>query len=203
MQANIVGFVWGLVADNQDPLKCGRVKVHIPGLYDKPNTHPEWVKPVGWPGAGGTLNGSRYPVDIGAQVIVLFEAGSVEAPPVYLPGIYGLGESGVLGPQAALTHEDPNTRAVIWEDDVFQSYITTGTASQPNAEDRRLVLKEKRTGSGITINATDGTNHKSVSVDIQANTSLKIHCNGIIDIDGTVVQINGRKVLRKPGVTTI
>lgn len=194
------GFCWGQVIDIEDPLKMGRVRVKIPGMFDE--GHPEWCIPVGWPGAGHESQGSRYPLPVDAQVAVFFEHGDPEGAPIVLGGVYPASKGIPAGPpimaEAAQSSDtDVNNVVLLWEDDMFRCYVTR------TKDDRRLVLLEKETNSNITLNATDGAQKKSKSITLEANTSISIHSNGIVDISGTRVQIQGRVVARKPGVTTI
>lgn len=200
MSTGFPGFVWGLVADTNDPLKIGRIRVLIPGMFEP--HHPEWAIPIGWPGAGHPSRGSQYPAPpIGGQVAVFFEMSDVSAPPAYICAIYGMAEvgTGVAGPPmvtaAVKAGEDPRDITVIWDDDAFKAFVVN------RSNDKRLVFAEKTTGSNITLNATDGPNGKSVTLSLEAMTSLSLKCNGIIDIDGTVVQINGTRHIRKGTVT--
>jgi hypothetical protein len=199
------GFVWGFVIDANDPEGVGRALIQIPGMFEP--HHPEWASPLGWPGAGGIGVGSQYPTQVGASVAVLFEHGNIHAPPAFLPTIYGKLEGQSAGPsivsEGINKDEDPNKIAVIWEDEAFQIYVTMKKESEDGVDDRRVSIVEKITGSKFEMNATDGAQNKSVSITIAANTGISLLSNGVIDIDGTVVQIQGRRVMRKPGVTTI
>ena len=199
------GFVWGKVEDNKDPLGLGRVKVSVPGVFNSPKTHPEWAIPAGWPGAGAPQQGwgSYYPVRLESNVLLLFEAGDVMSTPAYLPVISGTSDGAALGPVAATEAEDPRTRAVIWEDDRLQVYCTTGTDTNQNVDDRRMEIRDKLTGNGITFNVTDGAQGKSSTITLDANTSINIVSKGVVNISGASVQIQGRKVVRKPGTTSI
>jgi hypothetical protein len=200
----------GEVVDNKDPLRIGRVLWKREGVYEP--HHPEWAIPLGWPGAGGVKWGSRYPVEIGAQIAVIFEHGDPDAPPGYLPACYGtegglpvwpaLDKELVKEPQMGVTDADPLHVTVIWEDDTFRCFIVN--QEDDKRIDKRLVLIEKRTNSGIILNARDGASKKAVTLTLAANTGINIRSNGLIDIQGaTGVQIQGRKVIKKKGVTSI
>lgn len=200
------GFAWGIVEDVDDPLGLGRVRVSIPGIFNSPETHPEWAIPLGWPGAGAPIKGqgSRYPMRLGATVGLFFEVGSITSPPAYLPAMAGIQDGQTLGPEAPIDSGDPNTVVSLWEDDRLQVYLTTATDQNSNAADRRFEIRDKLTGNGITFNVTDGAQNTSSTITLDANTSINLTSRGIINIDaGLGVQIQGRKVLRKPGVTSI
>ena len=201
----VFGFYYGLVADNRDPRNLGRAIVKIPGMFD--DGHPEWANPFGWPGAGAPGRGSKYPIQIGAQVAVFFEHGDMQAPPGYIPAMYGYDEGVNAGPDVLkaeqASNQDTNKTAVIWEDEALQIYVTMKDEATDGEDDRRVRIVEKSTGSNITLNATDGSNGKSVAIILEANTGIALRSNGMISLDATVVQINGRRVMRKPGVTSL
>jgi hypothetical protein len=218
MSTESIGFLWGFVTDNRDPNGLGRVRFSVPGMFEP--FHPEWALPLGWPGAGGLKSGSKYPVEINAQIAIFFEKGDISAPAGYFPALYGALQGVPAGPpmvsevyrgaapsavagatgapkafsQAA---QDVLDTTVIWEDESFRFFIT----SQDN--DKRFVMVDKKTGSGIELNAADGAQGNSVSLTLAGNTSVTIESKGVVDIRGAIVQIQGRRVMTKPGVTSI
>lgn len=195
----IPGFIGGVVAKNDDPEGTGRIKVNIPGMYKET---PFWVMPAGWPGAGGLNKGSQYPPpDIGAPVFVMFAMGkavgtNVQA--VYLTGYYGLdSDMQSAGPpvvHAAATAELANKRVCLWEDDTFIAYMVNDPGDGTRTADKRFVVQTKETGSKIEINAADGDGAKSETIAIEARTAVSIYSDGIVDISGLRVQIQGRVV---------
>lgn len=203
MDGQLAGFIWGEVVDNKDPLGVGRVTVRIEGL-EEPNRAVMDAVPAGWPGAGGTTRGAMYPVPIGAQVALIFEHGDLDSTPLYLTGPYGAPDGAPIAP-AVIREEflkengkDPTEITVIWEDEYFRFYVVgTGTT------DRRIVMVEKATQSHIILNATDGDSGKSVTLSLAANSSISIKSNGVINIDGLQVYIQGRLIARRPGLTSI
>lgn len=201
MTATLAGFVWGVVTDNNDPKKAGRVKFRIPGVYTKEG--PDWAIPVGWPGAGGTTQGSFFTVPIGAQIALIFEQGNMHSSPAFLPGPYGQDKSGLpAGPPkiSQLASEagfDPREFAIIWEDENFVIF------AQNSASQKRLVFEEKRTGAFFSMDAADGTEGKSASISISGTTAVNIDCEGIVSVNGSVVQVQNRRVAKKRRGTTI
>lgn len=195
----IAGFVPGIVTDIEDPSAGGRVKVRVPGLIE-PET-PYWVMPMTWPGGGrGDNRGSQYPPPpVGSQVAVMFEYGKYLEPDshaVYFTGFYGLDtDAGTYAGPAAIgeasTIAQTRDRTVVWEGEKLRLYfIEDATASE-----YRAVIEAKATGSKIEINAADGENGKSETINVEARTQLTLYSRGIVDIsaDGAV-QIQGRTV---------
>ena len=151
-----------------------------------------WCIPLGWPGAGSPDEGSRYPATVGQQVAVFLEQGDSNAPPAFLPTIYGKEKGKDTQPGATLSASDTEKVATIWETkkvrifaskdkDIHKVVIET---TETNQEDRAY----------IEVNATDGTSSKAATVTIQGRTSVQIKSDGVIDISGSRVQIQGRIV---------
>lgn len=194
MSNPIAGFMYAIVTRTDDPKGLGRVRACVPGW--KEPEFPYWLRPAGWPGAGGVKFGSRYPMEKGAQIAIMFEHGDPDAGAIYLPAIYGSDRKTgqVLGPAAILsdgtsemTPEQQQERVCLWEDEAFTIYVSM------HEGDKRLSLHHKPSGSNITMYGTDGDG-QSVSIDIYSQTSLRLKADGLVDISGSVVQIQDRRV---------
>lgn len=195
----IPGFVPGVVKErNDNPAGLGLIKVFIPEYCDPVSRY--WVKPAGWPGAGGVGQGSQYPSPpIGAQVYVMFEQGrwdDPEASAIYLPGMYGLKDGQPVGPQAVFgqpTEEAGRSTACIWEDENFMAYVTN------TAEEKKFIIQTKN-GSAIEIdaNASPGGGNSEM-ITIEGRTAVSLFSKGLIDIAAGVVQIQGRRIIRGGG----
>lgn len=222
-QDRIFGFLIGIVVDAKDPLGLGRAKVRVDGFFEP--HHPEWCIPAGWFGAGAPERGARTSPVYGQQVALIFENGDPEASPLFftmMPGLVGglpvpattreayvtgLEASGIpaegqatpqeLNRDAAI--EAVNGLSVLWEDENFTMFF----ASNPSATEKRFVLLSKDNRGYIVFNAADGAQGKSFGINIHGDTSVSISSKGVVDISGGTVQIQGRKVLKKPGVTSI
>ena len=205
----VLGFMYGVVSDNKDPARMGRVRVKIPGLWGGAESY-HWMKPCGWPGSGHPRYGSRYPVMQNAQVCVMFEHGNTDDGGVYIPTMYGktsdvtggvdthgpsvvLGQDRTKGFGLPLTPKQATERVCFWEDSVFSVYLTM------HDDDRRFVILHKRSKSYIMVNATDGLEKKAVSVAISGQTAVVIKSQGKIELQGEAVYIQGRSVNRSGG----
>ena len=169
----------GIVVDNADPEELGRVRFTIPGLIEP--TSP-WALPMGTVG-GGTKNQGWFAVPSrGAEVYVLFLHGDPDEPR-YLAGHWGRTDSGSEVPPES--RRTPPTNRVFSTDTFVLEFDET-----PGAE--RMRIRNRRTGDLIELDATDN------SVTIRGTTAVSISALGLVDIQGTIVQINGRPVLPGP-----
>lgn len=179
------GLYWGVVIDNADPQKMGRIRAHVHGLTTKETT---WAFPIGMPGAGyfdpAALNtesggkGGYYVPRKNATVLVGFIHGKFEEP-VYLCGHYPRigGACGVPRIVAQQSEEQaPNVR-VIAETETFEIYILD------TATEQKVVLQTLDKETSIEMDAKDG--------------SIKLKALASIIIDAPAVQINGVNVTLK------
>lgn len=171
----LLGLYEGPVVDNKDPLKLGRVKVNVPGIAEPTG----WARPLGWPGAGGKKRGAWSPPPIGAEVGVMFKMGDPDHPR-YLPGFPGEGE--------APDEVDEATP----EEAVQIPYVFNGDRWKFIVDERpgkaRIAIEDKKTGDMYEI---DG---KKLGLRMKSTSAMSLECDGAVDIKGSSVTINGRKV---------
>ena len=190
LETAIPGFVPGVVTNRDDPEGNGRIRARIPGLAEPETSY--WIMPATFPGAGGVGVGSQYPPpEVGAQVFVMFEYGQYLGPEVhaiYLTGFYGIG-AGPNVVRAAASAQEAHKRVCLWEDDKFIVYVVN------EDNDKRLVL-QSQAGSKGEIDAMAGDSQTGEVIRIEARTGLSLFSNCQINIEGAVVQIQGRQVNR-------
>lgn len=118
--SNETGLVRGIVIDNEDPEKRGRIKVRVPSYHGIPNQSRTWIDdndlPWSTPGifiSGGNDLGQRILPTVGTRVFVMFEDGDFTKP-VYFGGIplligeekiYNHKDATVLGPVSITTDD--------------------------------------------------------------------------------------------------
>lgn len=197
----------GVVVARDDPEKLGRVRVRIPGLIEPASS---WAYPMGMPGAGGgastSSRGMKWIPRLGAHVCVFFHQGHIDAP-FYMPGNWGapfdadgneVNEAPGGGREPAIGHfvsndenftgdapavtpgEDPDI--IQLETDDFHVMI------DERAGKRRRQIRHKETGDHVEY---DGASSAWI---MRATTAVDIQCLGIVSIDASQVQINGRIV---------
>lgn len=174
-ERKLLGYYEGPVVDNVDPKKLGRVRVNIPG-YAEPTG---WAMPLGAPGAGGKKRGGWNPPPIGAEVGVWFKGGDPDHPR-YIAGPIGEGE--------APDEVDTSTPA----EAVQIPYVFNGRRFKILMDERpgkaRMAIEDKKTGDTYEI---DGVR---LGCRIKSTSALQLECDGAIDIVGSSVTINGRRV---------
>jgi uncharacterized protein involved in type VI secretion and phage assembly len=179
------GLYIGQVVDREDPESLGRVRVKIPGLVEPASA---WAFPLGTVGGGSDRRGFFAVPEKDAEVGVLFHQGDVDHP-YYLCGHWGKpgGQAEVPEPARGLAKEEtPQVRA-----------FETGRfllAFDDRDGKEALVIKDKKSGDQVEF---DGA---AMGITIKGTSALLLKADGIISIEGTTVQINGRVVLpgKKP-----
>lgn len=188
----------GFVVDNVDPRAWGRVRVTVPGLFGSDGS--PWAFPAGFPGAGNSQRGQWDVPDKDSEVYVFFLGGDPDkiryfcghwadrtqpdgsvGTEVPTPVRDAVGEDGV---EAA-------TKVKCWETDRFLLVFDGRSGKE------RMYMLDKTRGE-------DAANGLATMIEFDAATggiivsgtvAVLVRSKGIIDIQGLVVQINGRKVL--------
>lgn len=162
----LLGLYTGVVTDRDDPEGLGRVRIRIPGLVEEGTG---WAFPLTM-GGGTAQRGAVFTPPLGSEVGVMFKMGDVDQP-YFVGGNLGRGE------QLTGTDGYPDCHAIETENWVVVFDDRPGSKS--------LTLMDKGSGNVIQMNGMDR------SITIQSTTQLNIQCQGIIDIRGLEVFIQG------------
>lgn len=179
--AKRLGMYRGVVVDNADPKKAGRVRVAIEGVT--PDDGGAWAYPITWPGSGGPQAGVYAPPQaINTDVCVWFEMGDVEKP-YYAGGNPGYSE---VPPEVSDDATSPEDAPLVhaWETQRWRIKID----SRPGHEE--VHIRDKVTDDVIEI---DGVN---MGVRIKGTGAVQIVADGSVEIDGANIRIGGREVLK-------
>jgi uncharacterized protein involved in type VI secretion and phage assembly len=204
----------GIVTDNKDPDKLGRVKVKYP-LLD-PEVESGWAR-IAWEAAGKERGTVAIP-HVNDEVAVAFEHGDVRR-----PVILGVLFNGVDTPGADLVKDSSSVAARYPRDlDVKTQKKTMFVAGEDitvTSEKGGLVVEAQKdvkqtakTGT-ITIEATAGQIKATgkQGVEISASGPLKItstapvtvESNAALQLKGSVVQVQASGVLQLSGATVM
>ncbi len=177
-----VSLYSGVVTNNQDPLKIGRVRLRVPGLLEG---ETGWALPIGSPGAGEKQLGFfSVPVE-GAEVGVWFIQGDPDRP-CYVAGHWGApgGQSQAPTPvQAVTAAEAPHIRCL-----ETPRFLLTFDDRQGHES---VEIRDKVSGDGILMHGAQR------AIEINATVAIKLRTTGAIKLDALAVTIMGRPV--KPG----
>lgn len=201
----------GVVIDDADPDGHGRVRVKVEGVLDEGS---DWAWPVGNPGGGKARRGLFVVPEVGSTVAVYFCQGDPSAPR-YLGGFWGpevdgAGDAGGVGSELPTRARDvpvPDRKRVQvleterWAIVIDNRETPKNEAGEPvddptrpaDGQDTFLIL-HKESGASFEI---DGGRR---GITISAIAGIRLLTDGLVEIDGSVVQIAGRKVMRTGGV---
>lgn len=187
------GMYSGIVADRQDPLGLGRVRVSIGGLFEDPNLSP-WAWPMGIKGGGSPQRGTFHPPILTAWVSIWFLLGDLNAP-FYLPAHWGEGEiptGGVVSGDDEGLYVEETKKWLVETDDRDPDILrvtnkTTGDTIEFHGVERKLTATLK--DSSLTIDGVNDTalvKSKDVEVLVDgANNKATVKAQSTeIEVDG-------------------
>ena len=207
-------LVIGIVTDNKDPDKLGRVKVRYPLLNDE--VESGWAR-IAW-GAAGKERGTVSLPHVGDELAIGFEHGDVRRP-VALGALF----NGVDTPGADLVKDSSSLASRFPRDlDVKtqkKTLLTAGEDITVKSEkgafqvDAKADMKLTSQSGTITIEATAGQIKATgkTGVEISASGPLKItstapvtvESNAALQLKGSVVQVQASGVLQLSGATVM
>jgi uncharacterized protein involved in type VI secretion and phage assembly len=179
-----LGVMVGIVTNNQDPDKLGRVRVKFPWLSDD---HESWWARIAVPMAGSG-RGVYYLPEPDDEVLVAFEHGDVR-----FPYVLGALWNGVDKPPASNDDGKNNIRVV-------HSRSGHLIRLDDSSGDEKVEFIDKTGGNSITIKSSDN------SITITCTGKLKLHADAGVEITSNAdvkVQANSMMSLEASGQTTI
>jgi hypothetical protein len=190
--AQLLGFHRGLVADNKDPEKLGRIRALIPGLLSD-GQMSAWAWPAGMPFSGGNQRGGYMPPPLNAQVFIGHVLGDRHEP-FYITGNWGNTQEGATGIPTAAAEQTANDAPSIKtiQTDTFQITII----DKDDEKKLRIQTTDTDQAGFIELDAVDGSIH------ISARNWLVLEGAGV-SVDGTAVYIKERIVQSPAAKPTI
>jgi uncharacterized protein involved in type VI secretion and phage assembly len=195
------GVVIGVVSNNQDPDKLGRVKVKFPWLVDDDESN--WAR-VASPMAGGGHGVSFLP-NVKDEVLVAFENGDPRS-----PFVLGALWNGVDKPPAEKDGDDKNALLVVKSRSGHLVVLddTSGSEQieiQDKTKKNRVLIESSSNAitieadGDITLKASKGTitlDAKSIAVKssaeakVEAGSTLDLKASATLTVKGATVNIN-------------
>jgi uncharacterized protein involved in type VI secretion and phage assembly len=188
----IPGVVMGIVTNNQDPEKMGRVRVKFPWLSDD---HESWWARIATP-MGGPNRGVYFLPEVDDEVLVGFEHGDVRYP--YVIGALWNGKDAPPG-----NNDDGKNNIRL-----IHSRSGHLVRLDDTDGDEKIEIIDKTGSNSITIKSSDNSVtitcagkmklHASqgmeitsdADVKIQAGTTMTVQSSANMTIKGAVVNIN-------------
>ena len=164
----------GTVADKKDPMKLGRVRIHIPGIT--PEEGGAWAFPINNVGAGAKQRGFFDQPSVGSDVVVWFEQGDIDHP-YYGGGNFGTGEV-----------PDEIAEGEVDEQDQFKVYETARWRLKFDDREgkQEAHLEDKLNGNVVEL---DGVNH---AVRIKGAAVVFIESPAQITLQAPAIQLGNR-----------
>ncbi len=207
-------LVIGIVTDNSDPNKLGRVKVKYPLLNDE--VESGWAR-IAW-GAAGKERGTVALPHVNDEVAIGFEHGDVRRPVVLGALFNGKDTPGadLVKPATSVAARYPRDLDVETKEKVL---LTSGKDMTVKVDQGKLdvsagqdLLFKSAQGGAITIQ-TDGkvTAKGTQGVEIQSTGQVKVtgtagvtvEASGPLQLKGAVVQVQASGVLQLSGATVM
>jgi hypothetical protein len=182
------------VVDNQDPEGLHRVRIEIPGLVDKSS----WAFPLTMGGGAPQRGGHIVPV-IGSDVIVWFIGGDPDYV-VYASAWWGRPAAGSETPQERATDgtltplSDNQSPELVQKLQLGRFVATVDERERDSAAGTGQLFSIEDTVSGDAL-IYDFSNN---SWQLKGSYAVRIKADGVVDIEGAQIQLNGRRVADFP-----
>ncbi len=198
--SRISGVVVGIVTDNKDPDKLGRVKVKIPRLSGEDESN--WARVISF--MAGKERGAFYLPEVDDEVLLAFEYGDINIP--YVIGSLWNGKD-----KPPITNDDgKNNFRIIksrsghiirLDDTDGKEKIEIVDKTEKNmividSKDNKISIKSEKDieisapNGKVTINAKDIEAKSSASAKVEASSSMDLKASGTMTVKGATVNIN-------------
>lgn len=200
----IEGIVIGLVTNNKDDEKLGRVKIKFPSLGDGDESY--WARVATLMAGDG--RGSFFLPEVGDEVVVAFDHGDINHP-------YVLGSLWNPKSKPPVSNDDGKNNIrkirsrsgheITFSDEDAKEKIEIKTKSghivllDDTAGQEKIEIKDKSGNNSVQIDSSQKSitiksdlklSIKSKSVEIESEGSMSIKANANLIIQGAIVKIN-------------
>jgi len=189
--SRLYGVTIGVVTNNKDPEKLGRVKVKFPWLSEKEESH--WAR-LATP-MGGKERGLYFLPEVDDEVLVAFEHGAVEFP--YILGSLWNGKD-----KPPVTNEDGknNLRTI-------KSRSGHVITLDDTKGEEKIIIRDMTAKNEIVIDSNNNTVTMKVEKDLTIETKGKISLKssgGDLEIECNNLKVHAKKdceIIAKANVT--
>jgi uncharacterized protein involved in type VI secretion and phage assembly len=214
-ESKIFGVVCGVVINNQDPDKLGRVKVKIPRISGDEESN--WARIVAF--MGGKERGAFFLPEVDDEVLVAFEYGDIN-----MPYIIGSLWNGIDQPPEQNTDGKNNIRIIKSRSGHIIKLDDTENNEKIEIIDKtkkNMIIIEKNNNKisiksdkdielsapngKVIIKAQDIEVSSTASTKIQANSNIEAKATGNMELGGTMLNIKaeGNMDIKAGGIMNI
>jgi len=172
----------GVVVDRKDPEGLHRIRARIPGRMEK----TAWAWPI-TAGGGSPQRGGHVVPALGADVVVWFLNGDRERP-IYQAAHWGKPKAGSEMPTGAKDTPTPEDVQVLQLGE-FLITIDERPRDEQAGTGQLVSIESTVTGDGLTFDL------KKQGLRLKATSLLQLQADGLVEIKGLGITLNGRKVL--------
>lgn len=198
--SRIYGVVVGIVTNNKDTEKLGRVKVKIPRLSGEDESN--WARVISF--MAGKERGAFFLPEIDDEVLVAFEYGDINMP--YVIGSLWNGkdvppENNSDGKNNIRVIRSRSGHVITLDDSDGSEQIKIMDKTQKNmiiidAKNNKISIKSDKDielsapNGKVTIEAMDIETKSTASTKIEATSGVDVKASGNLNIKGAIVNIN-------------
>lgn len=198
--SRIYGVVVGIVTNNKDTEKLGRVKVKIPRLSGEDESN--WARVISF--MAGKERGAFFLPEIDDEVLVAFEYGDINMP--YVIGSLWNGkdvppENNSDGKNNIRVIRSRSGHVITLDDSDGSEQIKIMDKTQKNmiiidAKNNKISIKSDKDielsapNGKVTIEAMDIETKSTASTKIEATSGVDVKASGNLNIKGAMVNIN-------------
>ena len=170
----------GVVLDNNDPKKIGRIKVNVLGIYkDIPTADLPWCVPLQPPGFGAGSGFGMFVVPkVGSMVFVMFEAGDVYQP-IYIgaapDGVHGLPAERTTSYPERLVLRTPKGVVIYIDDKTSEIKISQPSGSYIQMDPTGEIKLFQLSGSYIQLDADGNIIVEGSNIIIKGSSTVSIN----------------------------
>lgn len=196
------GVAVGIVTDNADPEKLGRVKLTFP--WRDVADESDWAR-VATPMAGAEM-GAYFLPEVGDEVLVSFASGDIHEPYV-LGGLWNGQDAPPAtngGRNEVRTIRSRNGHAITFHDteDGGRTEIVTGAGQTVVLDDagggERIHLEDKAknaitldaAANEVTVSGTASVRVESPLIELKGDGNVTIEAGGVLTLKGSLIKLN-------------